>query len=188
MRFRKTSNCWKRVIETAKLAHANKPNDSITSKELDSHDFWEIANSVLNNGKPAMPIICREVQSPEKTQSYLQSQFPPEITLLPVIKSQENIQTHLKSNFMFTPNLKYMLQKVLKMTGVKLTIGRLSLIGIYWYQSTNRFIISHLFMYSHKGGLTIDLMIIYKQIWKLHLKLHLKTITSKIYAKSWNSN
>ena len=41
-------------------------------------------------------------------------------------------------------------------------------------------------MHSHKGGLTIDLttlMRMYKQIRKLHLKLPLKKITSKIYAK-----
>ena len=34
-------------------------------------------------------------------------------------------------------------------------------------------------MHFHKGGLTIDLM-----IRQLHLKLHLKKIKSKIYAKS----
>ena len=42
-------------------------------------------------------------------------------------------------------------------------------------------------MHSHNVGLTIDLttlMRMYKQIRKLHLKLHLKKITSKIYAKS----
>ena len=38
-------------------------------------------------------------------------------------------------------------------------------------------------MHFHKGGSTIDLMRMYKQIWKLHLR----KITSKIYAKSWNS-
>ena len=87
-----------------------------------------------------------------------------------------------------------MLQNVFKMTGVKLTIGRLLLIDIYWYQSTNRFINSHLFIHSHKGGLTKDfydqttLMRMYKQIWKLHLKQDLKKITSKIYLKNWNSN
>ena len=52
-----------------------------------------------------------------------------------------------------------MLEKVFKMTGVKLTIGRLTLIGIYWYQSTNWFINFYLFMHFHKGGSTIDLMI-----------------------------
>ena len=46
-------------------------------------------------------------------------------------------------------------------------------------------------MHFHLSGLSIDqttLMKIYKQIRKLRLKLHLKKITSKIYAKSWNSN
>ena len=36
---------------------------------------------------------------PEKTQSHLKSQFPPEVTLL---KSQQNFQTCPKSNFLFT--------------------------------------------------------------------------------------
>ena len=61
----------------------------------------------------------------KKTPSHLQSQFAPEMTLL---KSQQNVQSRLKSNFLFT--LEYMLQKVFKMTGVKVTIGRLLLIGI----------------------------------------------------------
>ena len=48
------------------------------------------------------PIVRRGVQSPtcEKTQSHLKSQFPPEMTLP---KSQQNFQTCLKSNFLFTP-------------------------------------------------------------------------------------
>ena len=37
---------------------------------------------------------------PEKTQSHLKSQVPPEMTLL---KSQQNFQNRLKSNFLFTP-------------------------------------------------------------------------------------
>ena len=68
-----------------------------------------------------------------------------------------------------------------------MTTGRLSLTDIYWYQSTSKFINSHLFMNSQKGGLTIDLMIkpplwecINKLVRKLYLKLHLKKITSKI--------
>ena len=54
--------------------------------------------------------------------------------------------------------MKYILQEIFKMTGVKLTIG-ISLIGIYSYQSSNRFINSHLFMHYHKDGLTKDLTI-----------------------------
>ena len=49
---------------------------------------------------------------------------------------------------------------------------------------------SHLFIHSHKGGLTIGLTVkpplmrMYKQVRKLNVKLHLKKITSKVYAKS----
>ena len=45
----------KRVFEAAKLAYANKTKESITSQKLGSHDFWRIANSVLNKGKSAIP-------------------------------------------------------------------------------------------------------------------------------------
>ena len=62
----------------------------------------------------------------EKTQSHLKSQFPAEMTLL---KSQQNFQTGQK--IPVHSHLEYILQKVFKMTGVKLTISRLSLIGIY---------------------------------------------------------
>ena len=44
----------------------------------------------------------RGTKSQLKKQSHLKSQFPPEITLL---KSQQNFQTCLKSNFLFTPIL-----------------------------------------------------------------------------------
>ena len=59
-----------------------------------------------------------------------------------------------KIKFRVHSNLKYMFQKVFQMAGVKLTISRLLLKGIYWYQSANRrFIYSHLFIHSqsHKG-------------------------------------
>ena len=45
-------------------------------------------------------------------------------------------------------------------------------------------------MHSHKGSLSIDLMIkppllsMYNQIRKLHLKLHLKKIASKVYVET----
>ena len=53
--FRKASNHCKQVLEAAKLAHANKTKESITSQNLGSRDFWRIANSVLNKGKYAIP-------------------------------------------------------------------------------------------------------------------------------------
>ena len=69
----------------------------------------------------------------------------------------EKLSDRPKIKFPVHSHLEYILQKVFKMTVVK--FGRLSLIGIYWYQSTKRFIKSHLLLHSHKGGLTRDLMI-----------------------------
>ena len=34
------STRWKRVLEAAKLAYANKTKESITSQKLGSQDFW----------------------------------------------------------------------------------------------------------------------------------------------------
>ena len=55
VKFRQASNHCKRVLEAAKLAYANKTKESITSQKLGSRDFWQIANSVLNRGKSAIP-------------------------------------------------------------------------------------------------------------------------------------
>ena len=55
VKFRKARNYCKRVLEAAKLAFANKTKEFITSQELGSRDFWQIANSVLNKGKSAIP-------------------------------------------------------------------------------------------------------------------------------------
>ena len=54
VKFRQASNCCNRVFEAAKLAYANKTKEPITSQKLGSHDFWRIANSVLNKGKSAI--------------------------------------------------------------------------------------------------------------------------------------
>ena len=64
---------------------------------------------------------------PEKTQSHLKSQFPSEMTLLSMTK----LSDLRKIKFPVHSHLKYILQKVFNMTGVKLTICRLSLIGTY---------------------------------------------------------
>ena len=55
VKFRQASNHCKRVLEAAKLAYTNKTKESITSQKLDSLNFWQIANSVLNKGKSAIP-------------------------------------------------------------------------------------------------------------------------------------
>ena len=55
VKFRQASNRCKRVLEAAKLAYAIKTKESIFSQKLGSRDFWQIANSVLNKGKSAIP-------------------------------------------------------------------------------------------------------------------------------------
>ena len=50
VKFRRASNCCKRVFEAAKLAYANKTIEFINLQKLDPQDFWQIANSVLNKG------------------------------------------------------------------------------------------------------------------------------------------
>ena len=56
-KFRQASNHCKKVLEAAKLAYANKTKESITSQKLGSCDFWQIANSVLNKDKSAIPAL-----------------------------------------------------------------------------------------------------------------------------------
>ena len=47
------------VFEAAKLACANKTKELITSQKLGSHDFWQIANSLLNKSKSAIPSLFK---------------------------------------------------------------------------------------------------------------------------------
>ena len=59
--FREASNCCKRVLEAAKHAYANK-TESITSQKHGSHDFWQIANRVLNKGKSAIAPLFNSLE------------------------------------------------------------------------------------------------------------------------------
>ena len=45
VKSRQASDPCKRVLEAAKLVYAS---ESITSQKGDSHDFWRIANNILN--------------------------------------------------------------------------------------------------------------------------------------------
>ena len=60
--FRQASNRCRRVLEAAKLAYANITKESITSQKLGSHDFWQIANSVLNKGKSDIPPLLNNLE------------------------------------------------------------------------------------------------------------------------------
>ena len=74
-------------------------------------------------------IVRREVQVPPEKNT-----VPPEMTLLktrPVQTCSAKRSDLPKIKFPVDSHLEYVLQKVFKMTGVKITIGRLSLIGIY---------------------------------------------------------
>ena len=62
VKFTQASNCCKRVLEAVKLAYATKTKESITSKELNSQDFWQIANSNLNKGISAIPPLFSGLQ------------------------------------------------------------------------------------------------------------------------------
>ena len=59
VKFRQASNRCKRVLEAAILAYVTKIKESITSQEPGSRDFWQIANSVLNKGKSAIPPLFK---------------------------------------------------------------------------------------------------------------------------------
>ena len=55
VKFSQASNRCKRILKAAKHAYATKTKESITSQKLGSRDFSQIANSVLNKGKSAIP-------------------------------------------------------------------------------------------------------------------------------------
>ena len=111
VKFRKTSNRCKRVLEASKLAYANKTKESITSQKLGSRDFWRIANSVLNKGKSAIPPLFNgpEVLSSasDKTKLFAEN-FSKNSNLndsgisLPVFPSRTNWKLH---NISVTPNM-----------------------------------------------------------------------------------
>ena len=97
------NNLCKRVLGTAKLVYANKTKESITIQKLGSQDFWQIANSVLNEGKSAIPPLfnCLEVLSPASDKAKLFARnFSDDSNLddlgisLPVLPSRTNLKLH----------------------------------------------------------------------------------------------
>ena len=110
-KFRQASNRCKRVLEAAKLTYANKKKESITSQKRGSHDFWQIANSVLNKAKSAIPALFNgpEVLS---SASYKAKLFAENVSMnsnledsgvsLPVFPSRTNLKLH---NISVTPKM-----------------------------------------------------------------------------------
>ena len=111
VKLRQARNCCKRVLEAAKLAYANKTKQPITSQKLGSHDFWQIANSVLNKGKSAIPPLFNgpEVLSSASDKAKLLAEnFSKNSNLdnsgmsLPVFPSRSNLKLH---NISVTPKI-----------------------------------------------------------------------------------
>ena len=111
VKFRQASNCCKRVLEAAKLAYANKTKESITSQKLGSCDFWQIANSVLNKGKSAIPPLFNgsEVLSSASDKAKLfaenfckNSNVDDSGISLPVFPSRNNLKLY---NISVTPKM-----------------------------------------------------------------------------------
>ena len=111
VKFRQASNHWKRVLEAIKLAYANKTKESITPQKLGSRDFWQIANSVLNKGKSAIPPLFHhpEVLSSATVKAKLfaenvskNSNLDNSGISLPVFPSRTNLKLH---NISVTPKM-----------------------------------------------------------------------------------
>ena len=116
VKFRQASNCCKRVLEAAKLAYATKTKESITSRKIRSRDFWQLANSVLNQGKSAIPPLFNrpEVLSSASDKAKLfaknfskNSNVDDSGVSLPAFPSRTNLNLH---NISITPK---MLKKVI---------------------------------------------------------------------------
>ena len=99
------------VLEAAKLAYATKTKESITSQKLGSRDFWQIAYSVLNKGKSAIPPLFNgpEVLSYASDKAKLfaknfskNSNLDDSGISLPVFSSRTNLKLH---NISITPKM-----------------------------------------------------------------------------------
>ena len=107
VKFRQTNNRSKRVLEAAKFAYATKTKESITSQKLGSRDFWRIANSVLNKGNSAIPLLINGAEvlpsAPYKAKLFAKKlggtcrnpNLDDSGTPLPVFSSRSNLKMHI---------------------------------------------------------------------------------------------
>ena len=108
VKFREASNRCKRVLEAAKLAYSNKTKESIISQTLGSQDFWQIANSVLNKGKPDIPPLFNDPEVLFDKAKLLAENISKNSNLnssgisLPVFPSRTNLKLH---NVSVTPKI-----------------------------------------------------------------------------------
>ena len=104
VKFRQVSNRCKRVLEAAKLAYATKTKESITFQKLGSWDFCQIANSVVNKGKSAIPPLFNSPEvlfSASDRAKLFAENFSKNFNLddssisLPVFPSRTNLKLHI---------------------------------------------------------------------------------------------
>ena len=60
VKFRQASNRCKSLLSN--LLMLKKTKRSITNQKIGSRDFWQVANSVLNKGKSAIPPLFNELE------------------------------------------------------------------------------------------------------------------------------
>ena len=94
------------VLEAAKLAYAIKTKVSITSQKLESLNFWQIANSVLNKGKSVIPVLFNSMEVlssiSDKTKLFVKnvsndSNLDDSGIFLPAVPSRTNLEMHYSS-------------------------------------------------------------------------------------------
>ena len=103
VKFRQASNLCQRVPEAAKLAYATKTKESMISQKRGTWDFWQIANSVLNNGKSDIPRLFNRLEvlpsASDKAKLFAKN-FSKNSNLddsgisLPVFPSRTNLKLH----------------------------------------------------------------------------------------------
>ena len=107
VKFWQASNWCKMVLEAAKLTYATKTKESITSQELGSRDFWQIANSVANKGKFAIPPLFNSpdvLSSASDKAKWFAKNFSNSSNLddlgisLPVFPSRTNLKLNISIN------------------------------------------------------------------------------------------
>ena len=111
VKFRQSSNGCKRVLESSKLAYANKTRVYYFQKR-GSQDFcWQTNNSVLNNGKSAILALYNDpdvLSSAFNKAKLFTKNFPDYSNLddsgisLPVFPSRTNLKLH---NIFVTPRM-----------------------------------------------------------------------------------
>ena len=111
VKLSQASNHCKRVFDAAKLAYVNKTKEFITSQKLGSQDFWQIANSVFNKGKSAIPALFNGLKvlssASDKTKLFAESfsknsSLDDSVISLPVFPFRTNLKLH---NISVTPKL-----------------------------------------------------------------------------------